>query len=69
MKASAIVFYIININKKSQPNYRLRFGIELISKLTDAKLTEQEKKEVLVKAKKIIERDKLTDCKLTIGKQ
>ena len=35
-----------------------KLKIELIRKLTEAKLTEQEKKEVLAKAKEIIKNEK-----------
>ena len=37
-----------------------KLKIELIRKLIDARLTEDERKEILQKAKEIIERDKLT---------
>ena len=37
--------------------------IDLIRKLIGARLTSSERKEVVKKAKEIIERKKLTDCK------
>jgi hypothetical protein len=39
-----------------------KLKIELINKLMNARLSEQEKQDVLKKAKEIIERDKSIDC-------
>ena len=41
-----------------------KLKIELIRKLTNANLSDEERKQVLAKAKEIIQRDKSTDCKL-----
>ena len=41
-----------------------RLKIELIRKLMNANLSQEEKQEIFAKAKEIIERVKSTDCKL-----
>lgn len=40
-----------------------KLKIELIRKIIDARLTKDERKAVIAKAKEIIERDNLSNCK------